>query len=93
MRTLVAQSQDNLAEYYIRMGAPDQALKCYHNAVMKEVNGAMDLNVLENPSEKDIELMPSKADLLIYLSDKAKALMLLHQKSGDPVFDPGSSNL
>ncbi|MCB0651910.1 MAG: CHAT domain-containing protein [Saprospiraceae bacterium] len=86
MRTLVAQSQDNLAEYYIRMGAPDQALKCYHNAVMKEVNGAMDLNVLENPSEKDIELMPSKADLLIYLSDKAKALMLLHQKSGDPVF-------
>ncbi len=81
-RNLIAQSKNNLAEYYQATTQYQKTLKFFHEAASEEVGEELK-NVLSNPSMENISRLPSKADILGYLFDKAKSLMVIYEQQAD----------
>lgn len=81
-RNLIAQSKNNLAEYFLLKRRYEKALLYFHEAASEE-SGEEVKDVLNNPSMENISRLPSKADMLGYLFDKAKCLLVVYELQGE----------
>ncbi|KAA3623750.1 MAG: CHAT domain-containing protein [Bacteroidetes bacterium] len=81
-KSLLAQSNNNLAEYYLTKNNFEKALEYFHGAICKEANWELK-DVFQNPPMEHISSLPSKADILGYLFDKANFLMDISERQAE----------
>ncbi len=77
----LAQNYDNLGEFHITTEMYDHASAAFQNAIKTLIPQFKSNNFLDNPSKDDIVNVSNKIDLLIYFSDKARALFLNYKKT------------
>ena len=85
-RYLLARSYDNLGTLYQEKGQYEEALAFFHQAIRIVVPGFDHPEVLQNPSRYEMKHVSFKADLLVFLSDKALAWKQRAAKSGNQVY-------
>ncbi len=80
---IIASSHDNLGEYHLEKSDFKTALKEYQNAIKTIVPIFKPKTDFENPKEESLVNVSNKIDLLVYLSDKARALQGYAEKENN----------
>jgi len=82
-KDIIAQSHDNLGEYYLAKKDYKKALSYFQKAIQALIPRFERKKDWHNPTKMDVELAYNKIDLLTYLGDKAKTLQLLASTEND----------